>query len=39
MAMAGIMAVAAVVAIVGLRAGVQEQENLTRDDIEAQATA
>ena len=36
MGMAGIMAVAAVVAIVGLRSGVQETENLTREDIDAQ---
>ncbi len=39
MAMAGIMAVAAVVAIVGLKRGVQEEENLTPEDVDAQATA
>ena len=39
MGMAGIMAVAAVVAIVGLKRGVQEEENLTPEDVDAQATA
>ena len=37
--MAGIMAAAAIVAIVGLRSGAQEQENLTPEDIDAQAAA
>ena len=39
MGMAGIMAVAAIVAIVGLKRGVQEEENLTPEDVDAQATA
>ncbi len=39
MAMAGIMTVAAIVAIVGLKRGVQEEENLTPGDVDAQAAA
>ncbi len=38
MGMAGIMAVAAIVAIVGLKRGVQEEENLTPEDVDAQAS-
>ena len=36
--MAGIMAVAAIVAIVGLKRGVQEEEDPTPEDVDAQAS-